>query len=250
MGVADRLVARTDFDQHPAVRALPSVGGGLTPSIEWLAARSPDLVVAWPDAPSRSLVSRLEQVGIPVYAAPTESVADAFAVARDLGTLFAMQAAADSVINEVRLGLDSLRTAVAGTQRRSVLYLVGSDPLMAAGPGTFIDELIRAAGARNALQGLGIRWPQLSLEAVVRRAPDAMIVATSNMAGDPVSYFQGRPGWRHVPAVRNGRVYAVDPDHNRPGPRLHRSAALLATLIHDSASAPVESAPGRGSGGQ
>ena len=45
--------------------------------------------------------------------------------------------------------------------------------------------------------------------------------------------LEGRPGWRNVPAVRAGRVHAVDPDRvNRPGPGLARSAALLARLIH------------------
>ena len=235
MGAADRLVARTDFDHHPTIDTLPSVGGGLTPSVEWLTARRPDLVVAWPDAPSRSLVARLEQTGIAVYTAPVESIEDALHVAADLGTLLGDEPAAERAIARVRAGLDSVRASMAGRERTRVLYLIGLDPLMAAGPDTFVDELLEAAGARNVLDDLSTRWPQLSLEEVVRRAPDVVIVG-SVRAGDPATLLADRPGWREVPAVRRGAVYAVDPDvMNRPGPEMAAAARRLAQLIHSGA---------------
>jgi ABC-type Fe3+-hydroxamate transport system substrate-binding protein len=232
MGAADRLVARTDYDESPTLRSLPSVGGGLTPSLEWLAARQPDLVVAWPDAPSRSLVSRLEALGIAVYTAPVQTIAEGLEVAADVGRLLGVDSAAAAAITEVRAGLDSVRSSVAGRPRPGVLFLIGLDPLMAAGPGTFVAELVEAAGGRNVLADLGILWPQLSLEEVMRRAPDVVIVGTAAV-NDPLARLRGRPGWRDVPAVRAGRVHAVDPDFvNRPGPRLDEAAARLAELIH------------------
>ncbi len=241
MGAADRLVARTDFDHHPALDTLPSVGGGLTPSVEWLASRRPDLVIAWPDAPSRSIVARLEQTGIAVYTAPVESIEHALRVAQDLGTLLGDAPAAERAIAEVRAGLDSVRAAVEGRERPRVLYLIGLDPLMAAGPGTFVDELLETAGARNVLHDLETRWPQLSLEEVVRRAPEIVIVG-SIRSGDPATLLADRPGWREVPAVQRGAVFVVDPDAmNRPGPGMAAAAARLAELIHsvDATTAPT-----------
>ncbi|HWV57041.1 MAG TPA: hypothetical protein VNZ57_06165, partial [Longimicrobiales bacterium] len=55
-GAADRLIARTDYDAHPALAHLPSAGGGLTPSLEWLVTLRPELVLSWPDQASRSVV--------------------------------------------------------------------------------------------------------------------------------------------------------------------------------------------------
>ena len=232
MGAADRLVARTDYDQQPALQALPSVGGGLTPSAEWLAARRPDLIVAWPDAPSRSLVARLQDMGIPVYAAPSETIQQGLQTALDLGTLLGRRDAAETAVAEVRAGLDSVRAAVAGRSRPDVLFLIGLDPLMAAGPGTFVNQLMTRAGARNVLEDLDILWPQLSLEEVVLRAPDIVLVG-SIATPDPRAALRHRPGWRQVPAVRNGRVHGVNPSRvNRPGPGLDEAAALLARLIH------------------
>lgn len=232
MGGQDRLVARTDYDQQPGLAELPSVGGGLTPSVEWLAARRPDLVVAWPDAPSRSLVSRLERLDVAVYTAPVESAEDALRVATDLGTLLGLGPAAAAAAAEVRAGFDSVRSAVAPRESPSVLYLIGLDPLTAAGAGTFVDDLLGIAGGRNILGDVAVLWPQVSLEEVVKRSPDVILVASFSV-GDPLRALAGRPGWREVPAVRMGAVHALDPDRvNRPGPAMHQSAALLARLIH------------------
>lgn len=243
MGAADRLVARTDYDSHPAVDTLPSVGGGLTPSVEWLAARHPDLVVAWPDAPSRSLIARLVATGIPVYAAPSETIEAGLQTARDLGTLLALDDHAAAAVREVEVGLDSVTDAVAGRDRPRVLFLIGLDPLMAAGPGTFVDQLLGRAGGYNVLEDTDILWPQLSLEEVVRRAPEVVIVGSARDA--PLDALADRPGWRDVPAVRHGRVHHVDPNLvNRPGPRMDEAAALLALRIHgDLADLPARTDP-------
>src|SRR5690606_32389133 len=60
----DAVIARTRWDEDPRLAHLPSIDNALTPSIEWLAARRPDLVVAWPDAQSRDVVHRLAEIGI------------------------------------------------------------------------------------------------------------------------------------------------------------------------------------------
>ena len=232
MGAADRLIARTDYDSHPDLAHLPSLGGGLDPSLEWLAARQPDLVLAWPDTPGRSLVTRLEDLGIAVYTAPVERIEEALTVARDLGRLLGSPDSAAAAIAQVRAGLDSLRGAIAGEPAPAVLYLIGLDPLMAAGHGTFVDQLIRQAGGRNVLGDLTTLWPQLSLEEVIRRRPDVVVVASASVER-PLELLRSRPGWQAVPAVRHGRVYRVDPDRiNRPGPNLDESAARLAELFH------------------
>jgi iron complex transport system substrate-binding protein len=234
MGAADRLVTRTDYDRAPALQHLPSVGGGLDPSVEWLAARRPDLVVAWPDGPTRSMVSRLAAMDIPVYAAGAETIEDALSIAVDLGRLLGREAAADSAVAAVRAGLAAVELGARGRPSPTVLFLIGLDPLTASGPGTFVDQLVHAAGGRNVLADLTLHWPPVSLEEIVRRDPDVILVGT--VRGIDLATLRARPGWRTMRAVRDGRVHSVDPDVvNRWGPHLHESAGLLADLIHDGA---------------
>lgn len=235
LDAADRLVARTDYDTHASLAALPSVGGGLTPSIEWLAALQPDLVISWRDAQSRTLVQRLDELGIPVYAANPESVADAERLTRQVGRMLGLDARADSLAASFRAALDGVRQrlddARAGTP--SVLYLISVDPPRAAGPGTFVDELITAAGGRNAFDDAGALWPEVSLEEVVRRQPDVVVVATGGADARTLARFETAPGWRDLRAVRAGRVVAVDTDlFNRPGPGLARAVVQLAAILH------------------
>ncbi|MBX6366249.1 MAG: ABC transporter substrate-binding protein [Gemmatimonadetes bacterium] len=232
LGAGDRLVARTDYDREPELARLPSVGGGLTPSIEWLVARHPDLVVAWPDRGSRAVVARLAEAGVPVYVARVEGVEDGFRTAANLGRLLGISRRADSLVAALRRDIDRVRAAVAARPAPSVLYLIGTDPPMAAAEGTAGTDLLAIANGRNAFADARVAAQQVSVEEVIRRNPDVVLVAQYE-AGDPVGRLRSRPGWRSLPAVRNGRVFALDPDlFNRPGPRIAEAARRLAALLH------------------
>lgn len=232
LGAGDRLVARTDYDAEPELARLPSVGGGLTPSIEWLAARRPDLVVAWPDRGSRAVVARLEGVGVPVYVARVEGMEDGFRTTANLGRLLGLPGRADSLVAALRRRIAAVHGAVAARPAPSVLYLIGTDPPMAAAAGTSGTDLLAIANGRNAFADARVAAQQISVEEVIRRDPDIVLVAQYE-AGDPLGRLRTLPGWRSLPAVRQGRVFALDPDlFNRPGPRSAEAARRLAVLLH------------------
>lgn len=236
LGAEDRLIARTRYDEDPRIAHLPSLGDALTPSVEWITARQPDLVIAWPDAQSRSVVQRLVELGIPVYASRVETLDDTKRAIGHIGELLMLEARADSVLRAIQLEHDRVRAAVAGRTRPDVLYLIGLDPVMAAGPGNFVDELIAIAGGRNVVDDTRAIWPQVSLEEVVRRDPAVIVVASAGARDDVVERLTARAGWREVTAVRTGRVYRVDPSlFNRPGPSIGRAASALARALHPGA---------------
>jgi iron complex transport system substrate-binding protein len=238
LGVADRIRARTDFDHDPALAALPSVGPGLTPSVEWLVALRPELVITWPDSRDRGLAAQLEALGIPTYAARIETIDDITTTTRRIGTLVGRTQAADSLVREIEAGLAEVRRAVAGRDRPTVFYVVGHEPPMTAGPGTFIDELINLAGGRNLFPDTP-GWPPVSLEEVLRREPELLIVPLGEGNATP-DRLTRRPGWRDLTAVRAARVYTIDAEFaHRPGPRIAQVARALAELIHPEAFAPA-----------
>lgn len=233
MDVHDRLIARTEFDTDPRLAGLPSLGGGLTPSVEWLAQQKPDLVVAWPDQGTRSLVDRLASVDIPVYAARTESIDDTYRMLADLGTMLGITPKTDSLGSRIKSALDSVRAAVSARPAVRVAYVVGLDPPMVAAAGTFIDELIGVAGGRNIFPELKL-WPQVNLEELVQRDPDVVVIADTG-SDDPVPALRKLAGWRELRAVRTGRVYRVSPYFfNRSGPTMPSAARELARFFHGS----------------
>jgi iron complex transport system substrate-binding protein len=227
------LVARTQWDVDPALADLPSVGNALNPSVEWLAARRPDLVIAWPDGQSRDVVQRLTAIGVPVYSSRVESVAEVRGMIRRLGVLLGAESRADSLIRHIDGELEAVRAAAAGRPAPTVLYLLGTEPATVAGPGTFVDDLLKLAGGRNVFDDVGQLWPQVSLEEIVRRQPDIIIRPSERARHDPLAGLRGRPGWRDLDAVREGRVHGVDPDlFNRAGATVGEAARQMARLIH------------------
>jgi iron complex transport system substrate-binding protein len=111
-----------------------------------------------------------------------------------------------------------------------VLYLLDLNPVFTAGPGTFVDDLITAAGGRNVFGDLPVNWPTVGMESVLQREPDVIVwPRRSEALSEGAEELRHLPGWSELAAVRGGRVLVVDRDlFNRPGPRIGLAARILA----------------------
>ncbi|MGH7458462.1 MAG: ABC transporter substrate-binding protein [Longimicrobiaceae bacterium] len=235
LGGANRLAARTDYDSDPRLATLPSVGGGLDPSLEVIASLGPDLVVAWRERTPK-LAPRLEELGVPVLLLNTQDTAGVFANIDRLGTLLDRTEEAGSLATSIRAELDSVRRSVDGRPRRSVLYLVATDPPMTAGAETFPLQLVSVAGGESVFPELRHGWPRVSLEAVVRRDPELILLPLTEGGEGAAAGLRGRAGWREVPAVHAGRIRVLPTEVvNRPGPGLGAAARLIRNAIHPEA---------------
>ncbi|MDB4949902.1 MAG: Iron complex transport system substrate-binding protein [Gemmatimonadetes bacterium] len=240
IGAGDRLVGRTDFDHGPAVDRLPSVGGGMTPSLEALVSLKPDLVLGWETSKDQRIRERLGEMGIPVFAVKAEDTTDVFRTVRSLGMLTARTRTADSLLGALRTELAAVRASVAGKRAPSVFFLVWNDPPMTAGPRTFISQLLGIAGGRNVFTDAATDWPNVSMEEIVRRDPDILVLPQGEKGGaHDVRALRGEPGWRELRALREGHVVIVPADLvNRPGPHLAQAARLLRDGLHPDAARP------------
>lgn len=227
LGGAGRLVARTDYDGARELAGLPSVGGGVDPSPEVLVALEPDLVIAWRSARGGGFRDPLRASGVPVYSASIEDTSDVFRTFERVGALLGMPRRAARLANELRDSLGAVAAARPPGARPSVLFTLLGSPPRTAGPGSFVAQMIGVAGGRPAFPELVERWPEISLEAVVERRPDVLVVPVGP-GQDARALLADRAGWRDLEAVRSGRVVGVDADlFSRPGPRLARAAREL-----------------------
>lgn len=236
LGAAHLLVGRTRYDTDPLLTHLPSVGGGLDPSLEALVALNPDLVIAWESAGGGSRIRpRLEEMGIAVFSIQTRDTTDIFRNVASLGRLTGRRAAATGLTAAMRAELDAVRREVPARPRPTVLFVVGVDPPMVAGLDNFIAELIQVAGGDPldiAGPALGLS-PQVSLEELVRRQPDVIILPVGADRSMTASRMATEPGWSALRAVREGRVVEVPADLvNRPGPRIGEMARVLRAALH------------------
>ncbi len=242
LGREDWLVGVTDFcDYPPAARAKPRVGGTMTPDLERMLQVRPSLVLATAEGNPRDLVGQLTRLGVPVLAVKPEGYAGILDSIRLLGRALQAQAPASALVRGMDEQGARIHRAVAGRPRPRVLYLVWSDPLIAAGPASFIHDLIRLAGGENVVQERMVPYPRVSLEEVVARAPEVILVASHLDAMERPSTIVRGSVWQGVPAVRSNRVVPVPGDSiHRFGPRVVEGLGLLARAIHPGAFGLVE----------
>jgi iron complex transport system substrate-binding protein len=244
LGATDRLVGRTRYDVDPALAALPSVGGGIDPSVEAVVALKPDLVLAWENDKRREVPNKLAGLGIPVFTLRTEDTTDVFRNVASLGRLTGRDSAAAAVVARLRAELLDVRRSVAGRPRPAVMYVVFNDPPMTAGPDTFIGELIGVAGGRSVFDDATQLWPNVAMEEIVRRSPDLVVLPVGEFRSNAVSTLRQRAGWRDVAAVRAGRIVTVPANLlSRPGPNVGAAARALRAAFHPDAARPRAAAP-------
>jgi iron complex transport system substrate-binding protein len=110
--------------------------------------------------------------------------------------------------------------------------VIWDEPLTVAGGRSFIQDILRRAGGWNAAASMGEAYPKLDPERLLVMDPDVVLFPVAP-AGNSRKRLAGRVGFRQSRAVRNGRVYIVDPDWlERPGPRVVRGVEAVARLLH------------------
>jgi len=226
------LIARTRFDRAPEVAHLPSLGDAIRPNLEALVRLEPDLVISWDDPDQRTFADQVGALGIPVYRANVQTIADVRSHLRRLGALLGRGERAQALVDSLDQALARVAAEVQGRDRVTVYYSVWHDPPQTTGPGTFIDEVIEYAGGRNVFGDASNAWPLVSLEAILQRNPDALVIARHS-EDQPAAPWLDRPGWRELEAVRTRRYLLVEGDlFNRPGPRVAEAALQLARFLH------------------
>jgi ABC-type Fe3+-hydroxamate transport system substrate-binding protein len=196
----------------------------------------PDLVLAWEGTKGTAQRQAIGAHGIPLYAVALRDSAALFKTVKDLGTMLGSDSAAMQMATSLRAQLDSVKRSVAGLPRPTVLFAIWGDPPMTIGPRTFIAELIRIAGGRNVFDDASMDWPRVTVEEIVHRSPDVVILSVGEDSTRGAEALRRAPGWRTLSAVRNGHVVGVPADlTNRPGPLFGVAARAFRDAIHPEA---------------
>ena len=241
LGLDDQIVGVTDQCNYPpAAQQIERVSGFGTPNVEKLLALGPDLVVACGlEKPEFSEV--LRQAGIQVLnvqdSGDIASFPGLFKAIGRIGAATGRTIEAQNVIAGMQAGLDDVAARVGridDAQRPRVFIEIEESPLMTAGAGSFIDDLIQKAGGRNVAHDINSAYPRIDPEEIIAWNPDVILVAHNDRPGEAAQRVARRIGWSEVAAVRNRRVIDdIDADLLfRPGPRLVDGVKALAARLH------------------
>jgi iron complex transport system substrate-binding protein len=232
IGAGGAVVARSRFcDWPPEATRLPAVGG-IEPDVEAILQLQPELVVGPSGAWSGRVAQTMAAHGVATWFPPEiQSLEGIDALLLALGHKTGHADEARRVVMTLDQQERAVEAAVAKEPKPRVLFVVGTSPVVVAGPGTFANELLVDAGATNAVTDGGA-WPKLGFERVVELDPD-VVVDASGSESDGAHITRDTPGWSGVRAVREGHVIPMSDERVlRPGPRIGEGLGVLAHALH------------------
>jgi len=236
IGAGKQVVGVTEQCDYPAeVKALPRVGQWWQPSAERIVGAKPDLVVAQ-RGNTLETVMALRKSGLKVFTIAPRTIEEIYTTLQQLGRLTGNAEGAGRVISTMRGRMKVIGAKIAAvpeSKRPTAFIIVQVSPVWTAGAGTFQDEAIRAAGARNL--GASVQdFREFSLEKLVAADPDFLLVTT--MRGTPDQMKRdvlASPALSRLTAVRQRRLLLLNADEiDRPGPRLVNAIETMARGFH------------------
>ena len=156
---------------------------------------------------------------------------------RRVGAATGRQNEADALAAALARQVASIAATAAGARSRPrVLCLEWLDPYYVGGH--WIPEMVSRAGGEDVLGRLREPSFKVTTEQIAESRADVIIVMpcgyNSARAAEECYVSRFPESWNQLPAIREGRIFAVDANayFSRPGPRLADGVALLAHLLH------------------
>jgi iron complex transport system substrate-binding protein len=234
LSLGDRIVGVTRFSDYPKeAKQKPKVGTYVNFNIEKIVALKPDLIIATYGGNPKATILRLEELGFAVYVTRATNIQEILAMIENIGMLTDTRERAAIVVNSLRKRIKAVTGRVQNAPRPLVFLQINAKPLMTVGAGSFHSQVIELVGGRNLAADSRVRYPQYSLEDVVKRAPDFILLSTMDRSGLFEQQKAQWMRWQNIPAVKNDRICFIDSDLiDRASPRIVDGLEEMARLIH------------------
>ncbi len=238
IGAGHLLVGSTEHCNYPmAAKKLRRIGGGMLHEIsrETLLSLNPDLILCKWDS-HQPLIESFERLNIPILAVGPDSLAELYDEATLLGKVTGHEAEASSLIETMRkrvVALTAWVDSMPREQRRRVFYEVWDEPLMTAGPNSFIGEMLAMGGMENVFSDMSVGYPKISDEVVLARDPEVILAPSTHRSQVSIEMLTRRQGWDRIAAVRNYQVFLIDGDQvSRCGPRMLDALEAMIRVVY------------------
>lgn len=239
LGLGDKMVGVSDFDNYPEeVKEVEKIGG-MEFNVEKVISLQPDLVLAHESSANNAqeALQQLEESGIAVFVvSDAQSIDASYKAMEQIGTITGTDEKATKIIKDMKQSFADLKEkadAISDSDRKTVFVEVSPAPeIFTSGNNTFMQDLLTVINADNAAAEHD-GWVQLDPEAIVALNPDVILTTYGDFEENPVEQIVNRDGWGEVTAVKEGQVYDVNTDIvSRPGPRLVEGAKEIAKVVY------------------
>ena len=230
LGVGDKVKGVDQYSNYPA-QALENaevVGDFNGPNVESILALNPDVVFAG-NFLQQEAIDQLKETGIPVVCVEATSILDVFPSIQLVADI--MKVDSSKILAKMEADTKEAETYAEKCEGKSVYCAIsfGDWGDWTAGEGSFISEMINHLGATNIADDLGIAWPQYSIEQLLEKNPDVILISGDQSM---VESFIENPVYADLDAVANGNVFPINSDTiSRPSPRLSTAHIDIAKAI-------------------
>lgn len=167
---------------------------------------------------------------IDVLAYDPKNLDDLFNLIITVGKITDKREEAYNLVSKMKEKRDSIIEKAEKLKKKKVYLEIWNNPYMSVGENTYLNKLIEDAGGINIAKKAKGDWPILSQEFIITENPEVIIIA---YMGQNIEEVLKRPGWENIDAVKNKRIYYINPDLiYRLGPRIIDGMEELFNLIH------------------
>jgi iron complex transport system substrate-binding protein len=211
IGAGEKIVGADEYSNYPpAANDIVRVNNHAAANYELILSLKPDLVIAWQSGNGEQIISRIRELGIPVFVVETSNLADIPDLYRRLGLLTGRQHQAHIKASQFYRRLDYLRHTYSNNKKIPVFYQIWSEPLMTLNGDHMVTDMIELCGGINIFSDAGALVPYVNIESVVAANPQIIISGGKNKSDLLDSGFWRK--WSGISAVKNQHLYAIPSD--------------------------------------
>jgi iron complex transport system substrate-binding protein len=180
LGVGDRVVGVTSLDDYPPEAAAIAKIGDFQANTEAIMALSPDLVVGY--AGGEEALAPVQAAGAPVLILNPTNLEQIYADIALVGAATGATGKAAEVVDSIKAQIKEIADAAAGTEVSPKVFYALDNTLWTAGPGSFVDELLKLVNATNvaslpsADSAAAQAYYQFAPEQLVAADPDVILL--------------------------------------------------------------------------
>ncbi|XKE94120.1 ABC transporter substrate-binding protein [Metaplanococcus flavidus] len=237
LGLGEKIVGVSDFDNYPEETADVEKIGGQEFNVEKIISLEPDLVLAHESGLGMGTegLQQLTDAGLTVFVVDNaESFEEVYDTITVIGQATGSTEEANALVEEMEVQVEEISEQASNVEEsKSVFVEVGSDPeIYTTGSGTFMHEMLELINAEN-VAGDQEGWVSMDPEAIVAADPDVIVTTEGGYIENAEEAIKSRSGFAEVTAVEEDAVYSIDSDAvTRSGPRLTEGLLELARSVY------------------
>lgn len=231
-------VPTTSYELPKEYQNLPKIGNPMKPDLEVIKSLKLDLFIS-DSSLENSLKSYLEDNKIPYKFVKLASIDDLKQTISELGKILGREAEAQRLLADINFREAKVLANIREQKKPKVMIIFGAPGnFMLATEKSFVGSLAKKLGAINVVKSENAYVP-INLETLLVSQPDIILRV---FHGNPEAVralfekeFKENKIWQSFTAVKNGRVYDLEPDYFGVAANLKAIDALekLAQILYE-----------------